>query len=149
MQRSFCPCDCQWEGPDIDSHDLAELLLRAAIDKKALAPVMLDVEDLVSYADCFVICSGNSSRQVQAIADAVESTAKKAGIRPLSVDGRTLGTWVLMDYGTVIMHIFHEPVREFYNLEGLWADAKRLAIPGGSARATRADLGAKPAGAAT
>ena len=120
------------EGTEIDSHDLAELLLRAALDKKALDPVMLDVEGLVSYADCFVICSGTSSRQVQAITDWVESHAKKAGIRPLSIEGRTLGTWVLMDYGSVVMHIFHEPVRAFYNLEGLWSDARRMPIPGQS-----------------
>ncbi len=119
----------QWEGPAIDSRDLAELLLRAALEKKALDPVMLDVEALVSYADCFVICSASSSRQVQAIADWVEATAKKAGIRPWSVDGRTAGTWVLMDFGSVILHIFHEPVREFYNLEGLWSDARRLPVP--------------------
>ena len=127
-RKSTCRTDS--EGKEIDSHHLAELLLRAALDKKAQDPVMLDVEGLVSYADCFVICSAMSSRQVQAIADWVESRAKQAGLRPLSIEGRATGTWVLMDYGSVIMHIFHEPVREFYNLEGLWSDARRLPIPG-------------------
>lgn len=113
----------------IEARDLAYLLLQAALEKKAQDPVLLEVEGLVSYADYFVICSGISARQVQAIADWVETNMRKAGIRALSVEGQGSGKWVLMDYGTVVLHVFYEPVRQFYDLEGLWSDARKLDVP--------------------
>ncbi|MGD8834156.1 MAG: ribosome silencing factor [Desulfobacteraceae bacterium] len=103
-----------------------DLYVQAVVGKKVDAPVALDVRGLTSIADTFVICSGRSNRQVTAIADHVERFLKASGIRPLSVEGRKEGHWVLMDYGDVIIHIFYEETRAFYDLEGLWVDAKRI-----------------------
>lgn len=100
--------------------------IQAVLGKKAEAVVVLDVRGLTSIADTFIICSGRSNRQVSAIADHVERFLKQQGIRPLSVEGRKEGLWVLMDYGDVIIHVFYEETRSFYDLEGLWVDAKRI-----------------------
>ena len=105
-----------------------ELYIKAASAKKALNLVVLDVAELTSIADVFIICSGRSNRQVNAIADSIIIDLKKHKIKPLSVEGTGEGHWVLLDYGHVIIHVFYEPVREFFDLEGLWADAKRITI---------------------
>jgi len=102
--------------------------VRAALGRKAKKLVMLDVRGLSSVADYFIICSGRSSRQVSAIADFIQLDLKKKGIRPLSVEGKKEGHWVLLDYGHVILHVFYEPLREFYDLESLWIDAQRINI---------------------
>lgn len=107
------------------NHQL-DIYIQAVLGKKAEAVVALDVRGLTSIADTFIICSGRSNRQVCAIADHVERFLKQQGIRPLSVEGRKEGLWVLMDYGDVIIHIFYEETRSFYDLEGLWVDAKRV-----------------------
>lgn len=117
--------------PD-SSEDMAQQLdvyVKAVLERKAEEVVVLDVRELTSVADAFLICSGRSNRQVNAIADSVQRTLKKQGLRPLSVEGKSEGHWVLMDYGDVIIHIFYETVREFYDLEGLWRDAERVATP--------------------
>ena len=106
-----------------------DLYIKAILGRKASNVVVLDVADLVSYADVFIICSGRSNRQVSAIADYIKMDLKKHKIKPLSVEGTKDGHWVLMDYGHVIIHVFYEPVREFYDLEGLWGDAKRIMTP--------------------
>ena len=106
-----------------------DIYVKAVLERKA-EDVVLDVRELTSVADVFIICSGRSNRQVTAIADSVQRTLKKQGIRPLSVEGKTDGHWVLMDYGHVIIHIFYMTVREFYDLEGLWRDAERVMTPG-------------------
>jgi ribosome-associated protein len=103
-----------------------DIYVRAALGRKAYDLVILDVRQLTSITDAFIICSGRSSRQVTAIADHIQTTLKKMGIKPLSVEGKREGHWVLLDYGHVIMHIFYESVREFYDLESLWIDAKRI-----------------------
>jgi ribosome-associated protein len=103
--------------------------IEAASEKKALNLIVLDVRDLTSIADAFIICSGRSNRQVNAIADSIVAKLKKHKIKPLSVEGTGEGHWVLLDYGHVVIHVFYEPVREFFDLEGLWADAKRVEIP--------------------
>ncbi len=100
--------------------------VQAVIGKKVDSVVALDVRGLTSIADTFIICSGRSNRQVTAIAEHVERFLKDAGIRPINVEGRKEGHWVLMDYGDVIIHIFYEETRSFYDLEGLWVDAKRI-----------------------
>ncbi|MBS0012565.1 MAG: ribosome silencing factor [Desulfobacterales bacterium] len=100
--------------------------VEAILGRKAMALVALDVARVTDVADVFMICSGRSSRQVSAIAEYVESELKKAGIRPLSVEGVKDGQWALIDYGHVIIHIFYDPVRWFYDLESLWADARRI-----------------------
>jgi ribosome-associated protein len=91
--------------------------------------VALDVRDLTSIADVFIICSGRSNRQVSAIAEHIERELRKQKIRPLSVEGAVEGQWVLMDYGSVVIHVFYESVRQFYDLEGLWSDAPRIPLP--------------------
>ncbi len=106
-----------------------DLYIKAVLGKKALNVVALDVAELTSYADVFIFCSGRSNRQVIAIAEHIKTDLKKHNIKPLSVEGTKDGHWVLLDYGHVIIHIFYEPVREFYDLEGLWVDAKRIMTP--------------------
>ncbi len=103
-----------------------DLYVQATLEKKAEAIVVLDLRGLTSIADFFIICSGRSNRQVSAIADQIERFLKKKGVRPLSVDGKKDGHWVLMDYGDVIIHVFYEETRSFYDLEGLWMDADRI-----------------------
>ncbi len=89
----------------------------------------MDVGKLTSLADYFVVCSGRSDTQVQAIAQAIETNLREHGMRPLSLEGYSRGQWVIMDYADVIVHVFLEPVREFYDLDRLWARAPRLQLP--------------------
>ena len=112
-----------------DSVPSLDLYIEAASEKKALNLIVLDVGGLTSIADVFIICSGRSNRQVNAIADSIVAKLKKHKIKPLSVEGTGEGHWVLLDYGHVVIHVFYEPVREFFDLEGLWADAKRITTP--------------------
>ncbi|MBU0698767.1 MAG: ribosome silencing factor [Pseudomonadota bacterium] len=102
------------------------LFVKAALGKKATGLVVLDVGKLTSIADVFIICSGRSNRQVIAIAEFIQVELKKHGLKPLGVEGKKEGHWVLLDYGYVIIHVFYEPVRKFYDLEGLWIDAKKV-----------------------
>jgi len=106
--------------PDLD------LYINAVMGKKAMDVEVLDVRVLTSVSDIFIICSGRSNRQVSAIAEYIQVNLKKHAIKPLSVEGKKEGHWVLLDYGHVIIHVFYEPVRAFYDLEGLWIDAKRI-----------------------
>lgn len=92
------------------------------LDKKGLEVLILDVRGKTSYADYFVIASGESERQVSATAEHVETELSEGGIRPLGVEGYETGHWVLLDYGEVVVHLFHTEVRAFYDLEGLWTD---------------------------
>ena len=103
-----------------------DVYVRAVLGRKAMDVVFLDVRELTSVADVFLICSGRSTRQVTAIAEFVLEELKKHGIRALSVEGLKEGHWVLLDYGHVIVHVFYEPMRKFYDLEGLWIDATRI-----------------------
>ena len=100
--------------------------VKAALEKKTVNMTILDIRNLSSIADILIICSGRSNRQVKAIAEHIRTNLKQKGIRPISVEGKKEGQWVLMDYAHVIIHIFYEPVRAFYDLEGLWADARRV-----------------------
>ncbi len=107
----------------------ADLILEAAKERKAFDLVLLHVEKLTSIADYFLICSGRSTRQVQALSQHIREQVKKTGGHsPLGVEGENQGQWVLMDYGEVIVHIFYEPVRELYDLESLWLEAERLDV---------------------
>lgn len=111
------------------SENKALLCARAAIDKKAENVKILTLTGISGFTDYFVICSGTSDRQVQSIADAVEHVAKQSGTEVLSSEGYSEGRWVLMDLGDVVVHIFLDALREYYDLENLWADAPRLKIP--------------------
>jgi len=106
----------------------AKIAAEAALDKKAENVVILDVAGLTGYADCFVIATGTSDRQVSAIADSIEEKMKKAGHRPIGVEGHGLGHWVLLDFGDVVAHVFYEEARALYDVEGLWADARRIPV---------------------
>ena len=110
--------------------DELEVNVKAVMGKKAEHLVVLDVREMTSVADAFIICSGRSNRQVQAIAEHIQTDLKKQHKKPLSVEGVTEGHWALLDYGDVIIHIFYEPVRLFYDLEGLWMDARRIITRG-------------------
>jgi ribosome-associated protein len=113
----------------VSSWDKALLLTRFALEKKARDLVVMEVRHLTSIADYFIICSGSSDRQVQAIAQGIEENLAAANLAPLSVEGSQRSHWVLMDFSDVIVHIFYEPVREFYDLEGLWSQAPRVELP--------------------
>ena len=114
---------------EIDSREKAVLLSRFALDRKAYDLVLLDVRELTSIADYFIVCSGRSDRQVQSIAQGIEENLRGKGMRPHAVEGVSRGQWVLMDFSDVIVHVFYQPVREFYDLEGLWIDAPRVELP--------------------
>ena len=117
--------------PDVfSSREKSRMAILAALDKKAERPVLLDVRTLSSFADHFLICSGRSDRQVRAIADAIVESLKRSGHPPLGVEGHAEGRWILIDCADVIVHVFHEPVREFYNLERLWHNAPRIDLAG-------------------
>jgi ribosome-associated protein len=100
---------------------------QAALARKAFQLAVLDVTELTSLADSFLICSGAHERQVGAIADAVERKLKGEGRRPLHVEGRPACEWVLLDYGDLIIHVFTEERRAFYGLDGLWGGARMMA----------------------
>ena len=102
---------------------------RAALDRKAYDLVVLDVGALTSIGDYFVICSGRSDTQVQAIAEGVRDHLSALGVEPLAVEGLERGQWVLIDYGDVVVHVFQVPVRGFYDLDRLWARAPRVELP--------------------
>ncbi len=114
---------------EIDSREKAVLLCRFALEKKAYDLVLMEVRALTSIADYFIVCSGRSDRQAQSIAQGIEENMRGMGVRPQSVEGAARGQWVLMDFSDVIVHVFYQPVREFYDLEGLWIDAPRVELP--------------------
>jgi ribosome-associated protein len=112
--------------PEMDP--LLPIYIRTAADRKVKDLVALDVRKLTSVAEVFLICSGTSNRQVTAIADHIRSDLKDRGIRPISIEGLGEGHWVILDYGHIVIHVFYDPIRTFYDLEGLWSDAERIAV---------------------
>jgi ribosome-associated protein len=105
------------------------LALAAAAEKKAINVVVLDLREIASFTDYFVIASGANERQVQAISDEVVETLKKAGTPVTRVEGYKTAEWILLDYGDFVMHIFNEKARAFYDLERLWRESKRVELP--------------------
>lgn len=112
----------------LSASDKVQRCLRLLADKKARDIVALDVRNLASFTDFFIICSGASRRQVQALAQHLEEELADLGLKPLGVEGAQEGLWILLDYNDVIIHIFHQPWREFYDLEGLWLEAPRQMV---------------------
>ncbi|VBB06800.1 ribosomal silencing factor during starvation [Lucifera butyrica] len=106
------------------TNQLPEMIAAAADDKKARDIVILDMQGISSVTDFFVICSANSTTQVAAIADNIEEKLSEKGINPLHKEGYREAHWILLDYGTCVVHIFIEEDRNFYNLERLWGDAQ-------------------------
>jgi ribosome-associated protein len=107
-----------------------QLCAHAADSRKAQDIVVLDVQPFSSVTDRFLICSGTSDRQVKAIADAIEDELIKQGEKPLAIEGYERATWILIDCADIILHIFDEETRDFYNLEHLWHQAPRVNVPG-------------------
>jgi ribosome-associated protein len=107
---------------------LAIAAIDAALEKKALAPVLIDVSGMASYTDFIGIVSGRSDRQVDAIAESVRQVMKQQGKYTLGQEGTGGGRWTLLDFGSVVIHVFHHPVREFYDLESLWIEAPRVPL---------------------
>jgi len=112
----------------INGKEQVLLCVNASLKRKAKNLIILNVKEFSSFADYFIICSGTSDRQVQAITAAIQENLKGYGIMPLGIEGERLGRWVLLDYEDVIIHVFYEPVREFYDIERLWSDAPRMEL---------------------
>ena len=106
----------------------AQRAARAALDRKALDLVVLDVQGLSSVTDFFLVCSGRSTTHVATIADAIRDELKAEGMRPLHVEGVAESGWVLLDFGDVLMHVFLEETRVYYALERLWGDAPSIPV---------------------
>lgn len=111
-----------------EAEKLARQIGALVLDKKASDVLLLDVHGKTSYADWFVLASGDSERQVLAMASHVDETLKKEGRKPIGIEGRDTGHWVLLDYGEVVAHLFSNELRTFYDLEGLWSDAPKEAL---------------------
>jgi ribosome-associated protein len=117
-------------GPPPESErsplDIARRVVELAEDKKAADIVLLDLSGLTTLADHFVICSGGSERQLGAIADGIVEGLREEGVRPIGREGVPASHWVLLDFGSVIVHVFTPPERDFYQLERHWAEAKTV-----------------------
>jgi len=113
----------------VDSREKALTAAEAALEKKAYDLVVLQSEHLSTIADYFLIATGRSDVQVQAIARGIEERMVRDGMRPLAVEGFNHAHWVVLDYDDVVVHIFYEPVRDFYRLERTWSDARRVELP--------------------
>lgn len=114
------------EGIQLEPAQLAKAAVDIASDKKASDVLLLDIRDISTIADYFVICTGNNVRQIQAIADALSDDLKKQGARLLYREGGSDTGWVLLDYGDIIVHVFAPKEREYYRLERLWSEAKTV-----------------------
>lgn len=108
--------------------DALKIALKAVDDKKGLDIVVLDVSRVATFTDYFILCTGDSSRQIQAISDEVEAKLRAEGVRPAHVEGYRNAEWVLMDYLGLVVHIFSKNARNYYDLERLWRDGKRLDV---------------------
>jgi ribosome-associated protein len=108
--------------------DALKIALNAADDKKAHDLIVLDISEIASFASYFLLCTGDSSRQIQTIADEVEQRLRAFGIRPSHVEGYRNAEWILMDYMDLVVHIFSKNARAYYDLERLWRDAKKLDV---------------------
>lgn len=108
---------------------LAKTAIEALLDRKAAEIVLLHVTKQTTLADYYIICTGTSNTQLRAIADAVdESMSKQYGLEPKSIEGYRSASWILLDYGSVIVHAFKSDARQFYDLERLWGDAQKLDV---------------------
>ncbi len=115
-------------NPDNDDLRLARLCAGFALDKKAGHPVILDLSELNGPSSYFLICSGESEPQLKAIAESITSGMRdRHGVRAIATEGRNSSQWIILDYGSLLVHIMHEQKRAFYNLEKLWRDAKVVA----------------------
>ena len=114
----------------LPQHDRARQLAEAALDKKALDVAALDVRELTSFADTFILATGTSDRHVRSVADAVMEADKSLGGRRMGIEGYDEARWVLLDLGDVIVHVFQADAREHYDMDRLWGDAEPIALDG-------------------
>jgi ribosome-associated protein len=112
----------------LEAKELALAIADIALEKQALALEIIDVSGKVDYTTYLVICTGRSERQVEAITSGVETALKKRRIYPLGVEGKKANQWVLMDYEDVVLHVFEDHRRGFYDLDSLWIDAERIPL---------------------
>lgn len=124
--------------------NLALKVARAALDKGARSIQIIDLRGRVDYADLLVLCSGTSSRHVASIAEAIETILHKAKIRPASIEGLSASQWVLLDFIDVVVHVFLDDVRAYYDIEGLWMDAPRVPVPEDAPLATNVRASVRP-----
>ena len=110
------------------STELARLCVHAAVEKKAQDPIILDVRKICSFTDYFVIMSGRSTRHVQGLAEAIEAELRSKRLSTTKAEGLQEGTWVLLDFNDVVVHIFYSESRKFYDIEGLWHDAPKITL---------------------
>lgn len=111
--------------------EFGQIAASAAVDKKATRISLMNVHGLTDMCDVVLICSADNERQSAAIADAIEERCRKvSGIKPQAVEGKSVGNWVLMDYGAVIVHIFLSSARDYYALDSLWPQAKKINVDG-------------------
>jgi ribosome-associated protein len=111
------------EGGSLEPNEVAHAIVNAAADKKASDIVMLDLRPVALIADYFVLCDGQSSRQLRAIADGIVQSLKELGERPMRIEGTPDSGWLLVDYGAVVAHVFSPELRAYYDLESLWQEA--------------------------
>ena len=131
LQREAVKIDItQAPTPFADLDPEVQLAIRCAGDKKALNIKVLDLREIASFTEFFIIASGSNQRQVQAISDEInEQLKKQLSSRAIRIEGYGTGEWVLLDYGDFIVHVFDKDAREFYDLERLWLDARKVLIP--------------------
>lgn len=129
-REAVTPEIAQPPTPFADLDPEVQLAIQSAADKKAFDLLALDLREIASFAEFFIISSGSNQRQVQAIADEISEQLKaKLSTRPVRIEGYSAGEWVLMDYGDFIVHIFNKESREFYDLARLWRDARPVTLP--------------------
>jgi ribosome-associated protein len=118
-----------WSLASEAARERATAIAVAALDKKAVGVEVLDVAGKVDYADFLVVMTGRSDRHAQALAQAIEDSLRQKGVRPVAIEGLPHGTWVLLDFGDVVVHVFQHDARQLYDIESLWLDARRLPVP--------------------
>ena len=118
----------------MDTLAKAKRVAELALEKNAVDLVLMQVANLCSYTDVVIVCHGRSTRQVQTIVRHVAQEMKHAGLPGLTVEGVNEGLWALVDFGDIVFHAFHEPMRGYYDLEGIWPDAPRIAVEEAPAR---------------
>ena len=114
--------------PILETEAAVKIAAQAASDKKAEEIAVLDLREVATFTEFFLICNGTNPKQVQAIVDAIEDQLRQAGKRPLHIEGYTNAEWILMDYGDFLVHAFNGTARRFYDLERLWRDAPRVEV---------------------
>lgn len=144
-KRAAPPTETTQPEPSSEARELALALAGAGMEKKAIGIEILDVCGKVDYADFLVVMTGRSDRHVHAIATGIEDVMRRRKLAPLSMEGLSAATWVLIDFGDVVVHVFQEEARLLYDIEGLWIDASRVPVPADAspdAGAPKSPLGA-------